>query len=60
MIYINTKTIYGVETIDELDKADFPTVREYRVELRRLVSEYSMCGMTAYTSSKSTNEWRDR
>lgn len=58
--YFNMRTTYGVETVDELSRNDFPTLKEYRAELRRLVSEYRLAGMGVYISARSTRDWRQR
>lgn len=57
--YLNYKSNYGIETIDEICRSDFKTYKEYRKELSRLVSEYSIAGMNVYISSRSTKEWRE-
>ena len=56
--YFNLRTSYGVETVDELSRSDFATLKEYRTELRRLASEYRLAGMGVYISARSTKEWR--
>lgn len=56
--YLNLKTVYGVETVDELDQKDFPTYREFRKELNRLIGEYRLAGMQVYSSQRCTKEWR--
>tara|TARA_R110002167_G_scaffold187969_4_gene389355 strand:- start:249 stop:425 length:177 start_codon:yes stop_codon:yes gene_type:complete len=58
MIYFNMKTQYGVETVDELDRKDFSGDRAFRVEARRLVSEYHLAGMNVYRSQRCTKEWK--
>jgi hypothetical protein len=58
--YFNMRTVYGVETVDELSRADFSTNKEYRAELSRLRREYHVAGMGVYISSRSTKEWRER
>ena len=58
--YFNIRTAYGVETVDELSRADFPTMKEYRAELLRLRREYHASGIGVYTSSRSTKDWRQR
>ena len=62
--YFNLKSVYGVETVDELSRNDFPTLKEYRNELRRLITEYNMVynpsGLHVYISTRSTKEWRNR
>jgi hypothetical protein len=35
MKYLNLKSDYGIETVDELDPKDFKTYREFRTELKR-------------------------
>jgi hypothetical protein len=58
--YFNLKTPYGTETVDELSRNDFPTLKEYAAELRRLRTEYHLSGMSVYISTRSTKEWRNR
>jgi len=58
--YLNLKTPYGVETVDQLDRADFNSHKEYRAELIRLRREYHIAGMGVYASSRATREWRER
>jgi len=53
MKYLNMKTNYGVETVDQLDPKDFKTFREFRQELRRLISEYRLAGMAVYSSQRA-------
>ena len=57
--YFNMKTVYGIETVDELDSCDFESYRGFRLELKRLRYEYSIAGMNTYISSRSTKEWRE-
>lgn len=56
--YINIKTNYGVETVDEINKSDFPTYPEFKKELRRLIYEYRLAGMMVYSSIRCTKEWK--
>ena len=56
--YLNMRTSYGVETVDEIKKSSFDSWSEFRAELSRLISEYNMCGMPVYASSRCTKEWR--
>jgi hypothetical protein len=58
--YFNLRSVYGVETVDELSRNDFPTLKEYTAELRRLRTEYHLSGMPVYISTRSTKEWRNR
>jgi hypothetical protein len=50
--YINTKQNGSVETIDFLDSNDFETNQEFRKELKRLINEYLIAGITCYTSQR--------
>jgi len=58
--YFNMKTNYGIETVDQIDREDFKTYKEFNMELSRLVSEYRMAGMDVYISRKCTKEWKAR
>jgi hypothetical protein len=60
MKYYNIKSSYGIETIDEINKLDFISYKEYKAELKRLINEYRMCGMNVYISSRSTRDWREK
>lgn len=57
--YFNFKSFYGVETIDEINRKDFNSYKEFKTELRRLLKEYYLCGMNVYISQRSTKEWRE-
>ena len=57
MRYLNIKTSYGVETVDELNPSDFGIFKDFRVELSRLVSEYRMAGMNVYVSQRPCKDW---
>jgi hypothetical protein len=52
MKYFNLKTSFGTETVDQLSQSDFNTYREFRKELKRLLSEYHISGMNVYISQK--------
>lgn len=58
--YFNVKTVYGVETVDEIDSKDFDTIRDYKKECVRLLNEYRLSKMDVYLSSRCTNEWKNR
>jgi hypothetical protein len=57
MKYINLKSVYGVETIDELNPKDFSTFKDFRKELKRLIYEYHLAGMNVYSSQRSSKDW---
>ena len=60
MIYFNIKSPYGIETIDELNKNDFNNMKEFRLEVKRLVLEYHIAGINVYKSSRCTKDWKNR
>jgi len=55
--YLNVKSVYGVETVDELDSKDFPTLKEFRKEKNRLITEYRIAGMAVYSSQRCDKTW---
>ena len=60
IIYFNTKDKNNnVETIDELDSKKFKTIKEFRVEKRRLQNEYHLSGIDVYLSRRSTKDWKN-
>lgn len=59
-IYFNIKSVYGVETIDQLDRSDFPTYRAFWGEVKRLLHEYHISGIPVYRSQRCTNDWKER
>lgn len=59
--YLNIKTVYGTETIDELSRADFPSHKEYIKELNRLLSDYRLAGFTGcYISQRADKTWKNK
>lgn len=64
--YLNIKTAYGVETVDQLNRKDFKIgyegYIEYLKELKRLKNEYrlaSNCYSNIYSSQRCTNDWKN-
>ena len=62
MKYINVKTRFGVETVDEVNPENFTTLKQFFDECNRLLNEYRMdfrsIDCIIYLSQKSTKEWR--
>lgn len=58
--YLNMKSVYGTETVDELELKDFNSYKEFWRELRRLRDAYRLCGMPVYISQRSTKDWREK
>jgi hypothetical protein len=59
--YFNIKTASGIETIDQLDTNDFKTLKDFRIERKRLKNEYLMASSYyggLYYSQRSTNDWK--
>lgn len=50
--YINVRTNYGVETIDNVERDNFNTFSAYKKEVRRLIKEYQLSGVNAYPSQR--------
>lgn len=57
--YLNWKGPQGRETIDEITRADFPTYQAFRLELRRLLSEYALAGMFCIPSTRPCANWKE-
>ena len=61
MRFLNWQGPDGLETIDELNRADFPPGRDgrraYVAELNRLREEYALAGMSAYWSGRPCAAW---
>lgn len=58
MRYLNLKTNYGVETVDQIDPKNFENRKSFRMELKRLVNEYHLCGMNVYLSQRCDKSWK--
>ena len=59
MKYFNVKRS-GVETIDEIDKSEFPTLKAYRLEVLNRSECYRSIGENIYLSQRCTKNWKDR
>ena len=57
MIYLNAKTSQGTETIDQIDRKDFETFREYKKEIRNLIENYRLIGLNVYKSQRPCKNW---
>ena len=55
--YLNIKSNYGVETVDELDRSDFESYKAFKAELLRLKSDYRDSGMNVYISQRCDRSW---
>lgn len=59
IIYFNLRAYGYRETVDQIDTRDFPSRKAFRIECKRLVSEYHMAGMPVYLSSRCCKNWKD-
>lgn len=56
--FLNLKTSQGRETVDEFEKAEGQTAKEYRAYVRSMVREYQIAGMNVYSSSRCCANWK--
>lgn len=61
MVYIQRRQGGELETVDELNRNDFATFKEFRKELRRLLNEYNLSDPSAiyYRSQRACKSWND-
>ena len=57
--YINIKTDYGIETIDEIRLQEFKTRIDYIEEYKRLLNEYRLNGLNAWLSIRPCKNWSE-
>lgn len=60
MAYINIKSKFGVETIDEINESDFKTFKEYLAEKINVMKEYRMIYENVYFSQRCTKDWKNK
>lgn len=56
--FLNMKTSQGRETVDQFDKAEGQTAKEYRAYVRSMIAEYQIAGMNVYSSSRCCANWK--
>lgn len=62
--YLNLRTSYGVETVDQIDLKDFSDddimdkYTAYRKAINELKLEYHIAGMPVYRSSRPASNWK--
>jgi hypothetical protein len=59
-IYLNMKTSFGVETVDEFQREENQTPKDFRAYVSKMVQEYRLAGMDVYRSSRCTKDWRNK
>jgi hypothetical protein len=58
MIYLNLKTSKGIETVDQLERNDFDSFKEYKIELKNMIINYRLAGMNVYKSQRACKDWK--
>jgi len=56
-IYLNMRTPYGVETVDEFTQAKNQAYRDFKKYVRQMIREYHLCNMNVYQSQRCTKDW---
>lgn len=59
-IYLNVKTVYGIETWDEFTQSEDQTYKEFKAYVRAMIKEYHLGNMFVYPSQKSTKDWKNK
>ncbi len=59
-VYINIKSHYGVETVDEFTEGEDGTGKDFRAYVREMVENYREAGCNVYISSRPCKEWKIR
>lgn len=55
-IYINMRSNYGIETVDQFEQEENQTLREFRKYVNEMVKEYRLSGMNVYKSQRKAKE----
>lgn len=58
--FLNLRTNYGVETVDFVERNDYPNLTAYKQEVKRLRNEYQLAGMQVYSSNRACKEWYEQ
>ena len=61
-IYLNLKSQYGVETVDQFTQGENAPQnwKEFRKYVNEMVRNYLESGMQVYKSQRCTQEWRNK
>lgn len=57
--YINFKGKQGIETVDEINSADYKTHKEFRKDLRSIFANYVQMYGNVWISQRCTKDWND-
>lgn len=59
-IFLNMKTNFGTETVDEFTQEEGQTIKKFRLYVNQMVKEYHLTGQHVYKSSRCTNDWKNK
>ena len=61
-IYLNLKSQYGVETVDQFTQGDDAPkeAKEFRKYVNKMVRNYIESGMNVYKSQRCTQDWKNK
>lgn len=57
-IYLNIRSNYGTETVDEFTIDNGQSKRDFRKHVNEMNREYHKAGIDTYKSRRSTNDWK--
>ena len=57
-IYLNMKSVYGIETVDEFTQTKDQRRTEFLKYVNDMIENYRDSGMNVYKSNRSTKEWK--
>lgn len=58
-VYFNMKTNFGVETVDQCISSEHESNKDYKAEIKNMLSNYHLARMNVYLSSRCTNDWKN-
>lgn len=59
-VYLNMKSYYGTETVDEFEREQGQSYKDYRKYVNAMVGEYHLAGMNVYKSQRPTKDWANK
>lgn len=59
-IYLNIRTLQGIETVDEFTREKNQTFEEFNIYVNKMIKEYHVCNMGVYKSSRCTKDWKNK
>ena len=56
VFYINTRTRYGVETLESVNRNEFPDPKSFRKEYLNLLQHYRALNLDVYLSRRASKK----